>query len=213
MAIQSVLKAVMSLLVLPLIVTSQLMIWFKLFGIHEDLKRCLVAVDSAPLIPNRFVVTLIAAEDHRSPIHLGVDPIAILRALLVWGRFGRLQGASTIEQQLVRVVLGCYERTMHRKLREQAVAVALSCRRPKVQIARAYLSKAFYGSGLYGLAGLTRVCQPSLEAASQDNISTVVAMLKYPRPVFPSEEWHQRIRARVQYVSARLHRSVLLKTS
>ncbi|MFZ3288217.1 MAG: biosynthetic peptidoglycan transglycosylase [Telluria sp.] len=167
----------------------------------------MTVVDSAPSIPSRFVVTLVAAEDHRNSIHPGVDPIAMLRALLIWLRAGRVQGASTIEQQLVRVVLGCYERTLRRKLREQLVAVALSYKRSKTQIATAYLSNAFYGSGLYGLAALTYVCKPNLETASQDNISHMVARLKYPKPLSPTTEWHQRINTRAQYITIRLHRS------
>lgn len=207
MAMQTVLKATIHILALPLIVISQLMIWLRLYGLHEDLKRCLAVVDSRPSIPNRFVASLIAAEDHRNAIHPGVDPIAIFRALLVWVRTGRVQGASTIEQQLVRVVLECYERTLHRKLREQLVAVALSCKRSKTQIAKAYLGHAFYGSGLYGLAALTEICKPNLETTSQDSISRMVARLKYPEPLSPTSEWHQKIRTRVQYITTRLQRS------
>jgi len=207
MAMQAILRVVIHILALPLIVISQVTIRLRLCGLHEDLKRCLAVVDSTPSIPSRFVVTLIAAEDHRSSIHPGVDPIAMLRALLVWVQTGRVQGASTIEQQLVRVVLECYERTLRRKLREQLVAIALTCKRSKAQIAKAYLGHAFYGSGLYGLAALTYFCRPNLETTSQDNISRMVARLKYPEPLFPTNEWHQRIRTRVQYIAIRLHRS------
>ncbi len=204
---QAVLRVVIHILALPLIVISQVMIWLGLCGLHDDLKRCLAVVDSTPSIPSRFVVTLVAAEDHRSSIHPGVDPIAMLRALLVWVRSGRVQGASTIEQQLVRVVLECYEKTLRRKLREQLVAIALSCKRSKAQIAKAYLSNAFYGSGLYGLAALTYVCKPNLETTSQDNISYMIARLKYPEPLSPMTEWHKRVKIRVQYIAIRLDRS------
>jgi penicillin-binding protein 1A len=131
----------------------------------------------------------------------------MLRALLVWVRTGRIQGASTIEQQLVRVVLERYERTLRRKFREQLVAVALSFKRPKAQIAKAYLGHAFYGSGLYGLAALADICKPNLETTSQDSISHVVARLKYPEPLSPTSEWRQKIRIRVQYIANRLQRS------
>lgn len=182
------------------------MIRLRLCGLHEDLNICLIVVDSAPSIPSRFVLTLVAAEDHRNSLHPGVDPIAMFRALLVWVRDGRIQGASTIEQQLVRVALGCYEKTLGRKLREQLIAVALPCRRSKVQIANAYLSNAFYGSGLFGLAALTDVCKPNLEVTPQDNILIMIARLKYPRPLTPTTEWHQKVKARVQYIAIRLNR-------
>ena len=207
MAMQAILKVAIYTLALPLILFSRVMIKFRLCGLHDDLQRCLAAADTAPSIPNRFVVTLVTAEDHRSLLHPGVDPISVLRVLLLWARTGRAQGASTIEQQLVRVVLECYEKTLRRKLREQLVAVALSCKRSKAQIAKAYLGKAFYGSGRHGLSALTCACQPNLETTSQESISYMVARLKYPEPLSPTTEWHQRISSRVQYIADRLQRS------
>ena len=207
MAMQAILKVTLYMLVSPLILVSRVMIRFRLFGLNDDLQRCLAAVDTAPSIPNRFVFTLVTAEDHRSFIHPGVDPISVLRVLLLWVRTGRVQGASTIEQQLVRVVLECYEITLRRKLREQLVAVALSSKRSKAQIAQTYLGKAFYGSGRYGLSALTCACKPNLETTSQESISCMVARLKYPEPLSPTTEWHQRVNSRVQYIAGRLQRS------
>lgn len=203
---QAILKVVLHILASPLILISRVMIRLNLSGLNDDLQRCLAAVDTAPSIPIRFVVTLVAAEDHRSLIHPGVDPIAVLRVLLLWVRTGQVQGASTIEQQLVRVVLECYEKTFRRKLREQLVAVALSSKRSKTQIAETYLSKAFYGSGQYGLFALTCACQPNLETTSQDSISYMMARLKYPEPFSQTIEWRQRVYSRVQYIAVRLKR-------
>lgn len=207
MAMHAILKVVLYMLVSPLLLVSRMMIKFRLCGLNDDLQRCLVAVDAAPSIPNRFVVTLVTAEDHRSLVHPGVDPISVARVLLLWVRTGRVQGASTIEQQLVRVVLECYEKTLIRKLREQLVAVALSSKRSKVQIAKAYLGKAFYGSGRYGLYALTCACKPNLETSSQESISFMVARLKYPEPLSPTTEWHQRVNSRVLYIADRLNKA------
>ena len=207
---QPILKAVIHVLASPLLVVSHITVRLRIFGLDDDLKRCLAVVDASPSIPTRFVVTLVAAEDHRSSIHPGVDPIAMLRALLVLVRAGKIQGASTIEQQLVRVVLARYEKTIRRKLREQLVAVALSRKRSKVQIAKAYLGNAFYGSGLYGLSALTYACNPTLETTSQDSISHVIARLKYPEPLSPTIEWRQRVKNRVQYIAIRLKGSANL---
>lgn len=204
---QAFLKVALYTLALPLILISRVMIRFRLCGLYDDLQRCLAAVDTAPSIPNRFVVTLVTAEDHRSFLHPGVDPISVLRVLLLWARTGRAQGASTIEQQLVRVVLECYEKTLRRKLREQLVAVALSSKRSKAQIAGAYLGKAFYGSGRHGLSALTCACKPNLETTSQESISHMVARLKYPEPLSTTTEWHQKISSRVLYIAGRLQRS------
>ena len=203
MAMQTILKVVIHILVSPWSLASRVMIWLRLYGLNDDLQRCLVVVDAAPPIPNRFVVTLVAAEDHRSLIHPGVDPISMLRVLLLWARTGRVQGASTIEQQLVRVVLDCYEKTLCRKLREQLIAVALVRKRSKAQISKAYLGKAFYGSGQHGLSALTYACKPNLETTSQNRISYMVARLKYPEPISPTTEWRQKVSNRVRYISVR----------
>lgn len=199
-----VLRLVTRVLSAPLVLLSRVMESIEFLRFNNDLQRCLNAVDEAPLLPHRFVTTLVAAEDHRNAIHPGVDPIAMLRALLVWASTGAVQGASTIEQQLVRVVLSRYERTLQRKLREQMIAIALSCKRSKSRIAMAYLSIAFYGSGRYGISALNSACGPDLGAARQDTISRIVARLKYPEPLYPSEKWRRRILTRARYIGGRL---------
>lgn len=203
---QAILRSAMCLLALPLIVVSRVMVKLNLCRLNADLQRCLAVVDAAASVPSRFVVTLVAAEDHRSSIHPGVDPIAMLRVLLLRVRTGRAQGASTIEQQLVRVVLERYEKTLRRKLREQLLAIALSSNRSKVQIAMAYLGSAFYGSGRLGLSALTYACQPDLETTSQDRILLMIAKLKYPEPLSPTPEWHLRAKSRMEYIAVRLEK-------
>lgn len=207
MATETVLTVFVEILALPLVLLSRVMLKLGLYGLNDDLQRCLEVVDEAPMLPQRFVSTLIAAEDHRNSMHPGVDPIAILRVLLVWLQSGQVQGASTIEQQLVRVVLCRYDRTLRRKLREQIIAIALTRIRSKARIAMAYLCIAFYGSGRFGLSALTRACGPNLEVAGQDRVSRIVARLKYPEPLIPSAAWRWRILSRVQYIGNRLSES------
>lgn len=66
---------------------------------------------------------LILAEDHRNKYHIGVDVIAICRAIYRRLRFSVKEGASTIEQQLVRVVTGDYRDSISRKIKEIMLAV------------------------------------------------------------------------------------------
>ena len=200
-------KVITRILASPLIALFYAMTFLKLCGLSKDLQRCMEVVDAAPTLPDRFVSTLVAAEDHRSAIHPGIDPIAIFRVMLVWARTGAVQGASTIEQQLVRVVLGRYERTLRRKFWEQLLAIGLSSHRPKPRIAMAYLSIAFYGSGQYGLSALMRCCGSEVHAATQDSVLQMVARLKYPEPLSPPPEWRQTILRRVRYIARRLQGS------
>ena len=200
-------KAITYILASPLIALFYTMASLKFRGLSKDLQNCIEIVDAAPILPDRFVATLVAAEDHRSALHPGIDPIAIFRVMLVWAQTGAVQGASTIEQQLVRVALGRYERTLRRKFWEQLLAIGLSSRRTKSRIAMAYLSIAFYGSGQYGLSALIRHCGSELLVAPQDNILQMIAKLKYPEPLSPSPEWRQKILRRVSYIAHRLQES------
>jgi penicillin-binding protein 1A len=127
----------------------------------------------------------------------------MIRALSVRARSGRIQGASTIEQQFVRVISGRYERSFMRKIREQALAIAVSRRRAKSQIAEAYLSVAFYGSHLRGASGLLAACGVELDAASPRLIFGMIAKLKYPEPSQPGPQWEAKLQRRIRYIESR----------
>jgi monofunctional glycosyltransferase len=207
MATHSVLKPALWILSAPFVLASYIIELLDFWNLKGDLAQCLQVVDSTEMMPESFVLTLIAAEDHRSALHPGIDPIAIVRALVVKLTTGHRQGASTIEQQFVRVATGHYKKTIRRKLREQMIAIALSTRRSKSRIAAAYLSIAFYGSHKYGTAALKDACDGNLENASQKTISSMISRLKYPEPLCPSSDWHFKIARRVDYIFERLGQS------
>jgi len=201
MAKSTVLKLIIHLMVFPLSFLSAFLTFLRRGTFYRDLCCCLQAVDTAPFIPHRFVATLIVAEDHRNNLHPGVDPIAILRAIFVFVKTGRLQGASTIEQQFVRVVLHCYERTFKRKFREQLLAIALTKYRKKEEIAMSYLAIAYYGSGKYGISALRSEIKNELSFAEQQQISYLIAKLKYPEPSIKTVVWAEKVEKRVNYIS------------
>ena len=188
----------------PFVALSRIAEMWNICGICKDIASCLNAVDSTKeQIPFPFLVSLIAAEDHRSALHKGVDPVAVVRAAYVRIRFSHVQGASTVEQQFVRVVTSRYDRTVRRKVREQILAIAISRRRSKLQIASAYLSIAFYGSGCVGIEGLLSRCGNNLYCAEQNDIRGMIARLKYPEPLQLSADWKIKIRRRIEYISYR----------
>ena len=163
----------------------------------NDLEKCLYYVDRyQKSVPVVFTDALIKAEDHRNPYHPGIDPIGMLRALWVCLLSGQIQGASTIEQQFVRVATGRYERTIIRKVREQFLAIALVRRCTKESIASAYLAIAFYGNGCSGLEGLKVNFGPRLYSVSEQQALRFISQLKYPRPLQPSVRWHNKINIR-----------------
>ncbi len=187
---------------LPHIVMSKVAEHLKIESLEIDLHRCLEVIDIHGMsVPPVFVEALITAEDHRSNLHPGIDPIAMLRALKERISKGNIQGASTIEQQFVRVVTARYECTISRKIREQMLAISLSNRRPKPAIASAYMSIAFFGSGCIGLKGLKRQFGSDLTKVSDGQALKFVAQLKYPRPLVPSATWQMKIDRRVRILS------------
>ena len=203
-------KALLLLLSLPFIAFSRLAEALDLWNVRSDLARCLGRVDEFAdqhTLPNRFLEALVVAEDRRNADHFGVDPIGMMRAAAFLVTRNGLQGASTIEQQFVRVVTKRYERTISRKIREQALAIALSRRRTKKQISATYLQVAFYGHGLVGAQGLSSLCGNSLRSSSSMTVYGAIARLKYPEPLNPSDYWKRKLSHRVAYIAALLSES------
>lgn len=198
------LSAFLTLLSAPIVWLAKSAEAWNACGICVDIEKCVKVIDSQDvLLPDSFIVSLIAAEDHRNDSHPGVDPISILRAIYVRWRFGKVQGASTVEQQFVRVVSGRFERTLARKVYEQALAICVARRRTKLQIANAYLMVAYYGTGIVGIDGLRSRLGTELWSSDAGCIRAMIARLKYPEPSRPTEKWRMQVRARVAYIERR----------
>lgn len=157
-------------------------------------------------ITESLIRTLVVAEDHRSSLHYGVDPFAIIRALKLRIFGGKKQGASTIEQQLVRTIVGRYEKTPRRKIREQVLAVMLSQQFSKEELSAAYLKVAFYGSSLVGGRGIRKI--RDYHPASSDE--AIVAYLKYPKPLHGSNDRTCKHLNRVEHIKHLLRGDISL---
>jgi 1A family penicillin-binding protein len=116
-------------------------------------RRILVPYEQiSPYLVNATVAT----EDERFWQHPGVDPIGIARAILQnVEEGGVVSGASTIPQQLVRLVLLSPEertqQTMQRKIREAVLASEVTRRYSKREILEIYLNEINYGNLAYGI--------------------------------------------------------------
>ena len=90
---------------------------------------------------------MFAAEDHNFFRHPGVDPIAIVRALITDLRAGApRQGGSTLTQQLVKNTFLSPRRTLVRKVQEAVLAVLLELHATKDEILRRYLASVYLGT-------------------------------------------------------------------
>ena len=151
-----------------------------------------------------LINSLVEAEDHRFWTHPGVDVRAVARAIFRFVLRRKLEGASTIQQQLVRVVTGRYEITLRRKIREMAFAVALGDFLAKDDMLVLYLVRGHYG---WGMSGLPRACTRlgiNPRMANPVQAASLVARLRYPEPRSYSLTQYARIERRIQHILNRL---------
>ncbi len=131
----------------------------------------------------KLVTFLVISEDHRYYKHIGFDIIGICRAIYRDILCGKREGASTIEQQLVRVLTEDYRYSIYRKLKEIYLATKLKYFADKYTIAVAYLDLANYGTDLSGLSSVLNKFDVIIQSELDDSIcAEVVARLKYPEP-------------------------------
>jgi len=108
-------------------------------------------------IPRIMTDAMVSVEDRRFRSHIGVDPIGVVRSLMVRAESGYWrQGGSTITQQLARNVFLNNNRTFGRKIREAVLAMALETKFSKDEILELYLNKVYFGGGAYGIDAASR---------------------------------------------------------
>src|SRR5689334_17791805 len=95
-------------------------------------------------VPKHLVDELIATEDRKFYTHMGFDPRALVRAAASIAT-GRMQGGSTITQQLVKNFFLTPERTLSRKFTELVMAILLEAHYGKAEILETYLNEIYLG--------------------------------------------------------------------
>jgi len=119
-----------------------------LYRIYEDENRTLVPLES---VSEHLINATIAIEDKNFYQHFGFSPLGILRALFANATSEKIQGGSTITQQLVKSRLLSNERTLQRKLREILLALVVEGAYEKNEILEMYLNTVPYGGSTYGI--------------------------------------------------------------
>tara|TARA_Y100000992_G_scaffold285553_1_gene236645 strand:+ start:771 stop:3107 length:2337 start_codon:yes stop_codon:yes gene_type:complete len=116
-------------------------------------KRVFVPFNS---IPKNVVNAFLSAEDKNFFSHPGVDAKGVLRAVLnnisnmLYSK--RLEGASTITQQVAKNFLLTNEVSLNRKIKEAILAFRIERALSKERILELYLNQIYLGSGAYGVA-------------------------------------------------------------
>ncbi|MEM8825805.1 MAG: transglycosylase domain-containing protein, partial [Pseudomonadota bacterium] len=154
-------------------------------------------------IPPVMVKTMLAVEDKRYMSHPGIDPIGVARAAYVnMTRDDRLEGASTITQQLARNIFLTNERSYARKLREGLLALAMERKFTKPQIIELYLNRVYFGGGAYGIdAASRRFFNHSATQLTPAEAAIIAGLVKAPSRFAPSAD-PERARVRAGVVAA-----------
>lgn len=119
-------------------------------------------------VPEDFIHALIATEDKNFYKHHGYDITGLARSTVQNVLAGHVvQGASTLTQQLARILFLSNERTFDRKIKELVVAARIEKSVSKDKILEMYVNNVYLGSGAYGI-----------EAAAQTYFGKHIGQLK-----------------------------------
>lgn len=103
-------------------------------------------------VDRRYLEMLVAYEDQRFREHIGVDPLALLRASWQFAVNGEIvSGGSTLSMQVARLIEPRKQRTLAAKLAEIVRAMQLEARLSKQEILELYLTLAPFGGNLEGV--------------------------------------------------------------
>ena len=136
---------------------------------------------------------MVAVEDRRFRYHPGVDPVGMTRAAVFaiehYGTGRRMQGASTITQQLARNIFLSNSYTWTRKLREAVLALALEWKFSKDELLELYLNKVYFGGGSYGIdAASRRFFGHSATEMSLSEAAVIAGLVKAPSRYSPTAD-------------------------
>ncbi len=156
-------------------------------------------------IPQSLTQAVIAVEDARFFEHPGLDLIGILRATLTnLRRGGRVEGASTITQQLARSLFLSPERTFVRKFKELILAYKIEVILSKEQILEMYLNQIYFGQGAYGVAAASQTYFGKDPGALNLAESALLAGLPKSPNNYSPYKYPERAKKRQEHVLARM---------
>ena len=142
----------------------------KLIAEYALEKRLFIPYDS---IPDKVINAFLSAEDKNFFSHPGIDAKGIFRAIIKniknISQNKRLEGASTITQQVAKNFLLTNEVSVKRKIKEAILAFRIERAYTKERILELYLNQIYLGQGTYGIA-----------AASLEYFDKSIKKLNYP---------------------------------
>ncbi len=159
----------------------------QLIGEYAIEKRLFIPYDS---IPQKVINAFLSAEDKNFFQHPGVDARGVTRALLKNIRNilsdKRLQGASTITQQVAKNFLLTNEVSLKRKIKEAILAFRIEKAYSKKRILELYLNEIYLGKGTYGVASASlEYFNKSVKELNYNEAALLAALPKAPSKYNP----------------------------
>ena len=150
-------------------------------------KRIFIPYNSIPKI---VINSFLSAEDKNFFNHPGVDAKGVLRAVYnnVYNILGskRLEGASTITQQVAKNFLLTNEVSLDRKLKEAILAFRIERAFSKERILELYLNQIYLGEGSYGIASASlKYFDKPISNLSYSEAALLAALPKAPSKYNP----------------------------
>ena len=159
-------------------------------------------------MPASLIEAFVASEDKNYYSHPGIDISGIIRAAInnasriAAGR--RLEGASTITQQVVKNFLLSSERSLERKIKEAILSYMISRVLSKEQILELYLNQIYLGRGAYGIAAATKTYfNKSVDELTLAESAMLAGMPKAPSAFNPYTNYDRAVQRR-NYVLTRM---------
>ena len=183
----------------------------KLIAEYGIEKRVFVPIESIPI---QIQHALVSSEDQRFYTHSGFDPKGFARAMtanvkhkitdIFTGNRTRLEGGSTLTQQVAKHFLVGNERNVERKVREIFIAKRIEKAISKDEILELYLNDVFFGRRAYGIAGASlNYFNKPLDELSLGQMAYLAGLVKGPNNYQPGNNMEKAINRR-DYVLNRM---------
>ena len=141
-------------------------------------------------IPKNVINSFLSAEDKNFFSHPGVDAKGVMRAIfnniknMLTSK--RLEGASTITQQVAKNFLLTNEVSINRKIKEAILAFRIERALSKERILELYLNQIYLGSGAYGVAAASlEYFDKSIKELNYNEAALLAALPKAPSKYNP----------------------------
>jgi penicillin-binding protein 1A len=159
----------------------------KLVADFSKEKRIFVPYEA---IPKNVINSFLSAEDKNFFSHPGVDAKGVMRAIInnIQNIMSskRLEGASTITQQVAKNFLLTNEVSLNRKIKEAILAFRIERALSKERILELYLNQIYLGSGAYGVAAASlEFFDKSIKELNYNEAALLAALPKAPSKYNP----------------------------